>query len=59
MFCHSFDEALKVAKAQVKGLRKIHYIYKDALATEWLVRQSFIPEPSSRYILVCETGCYL
>jgi hypothetical protein len=59
MFCHSFDEALIVAKTKVKMMRKIHYIYKDALDSLWLVRQSYISEPSARWILVCETGCYL
>lgn len=59
MFCYDFDHALKVAKTRVKVLRERQYIYKDALSSEWLVRSSFIEKPSARWILMCETGCYL
>jgi hypothetical protein len=59
MFCYDFDQALKIAKKRVAILHERQYIYKDAIATEWLVRSSFIEGGSARWILMCETGCYL
>lgn len=58
-YCYSFDHALWVAKTRVNVFRERQYIYKDALSSEWLVRSSFIEKPSVRWILMCETGCYL
>ena len=58
-FYTDFDQALIGAKTLVNKTKKIHYIYQDYLTKEYMVRQSYIETPSSKWFLLCETGCYL